>query len=151
LIYEELLKFRLRLMPLRKNKPVSIRGLRVTPFRTSHLDRLRAQFPQNSEIAAYCFLLESGRRRVGHSADLGKPEDLDPLLEKPLDLLICELAHFLPEQLFSYLRGRSIKRIAFVHLLRPLRENLAKTRRLAAKTLPDIPHSFPNDMDEIGF
>jgi ribonuclease BN (tRNA processing enzyme) len=153
LIYDELLEFRLRLLPLRKEKPVSIGRLRVSAFHTSHLDRLRAQFRQarRSNIAAYCFLLEAGGRRVGHSSDLGKPEDLEPLLQKPLDLLVCELAHFSPEQLFSYLRGRSIKRIAFVHLLRPLRENLAKTRRLAAKMLPDIPHTFPNDLEEIRF
>jgi len=153
LIYDELLQFRLRLLGLRDSRLVSAGSVRVTPFRTSHLDRLRTQFHQarRSDIAAYCFLLEGGSRRVGHSSHLGKPEDLEPLLEKALDLLICEIAHFPPEQLFSYLRGRAIKRIAFVHLQRPLREHLTQTRRLAAKMLPDIPHSFANDMEEIQF
>ena len=153
LLYPELLRFRLRLLPLREKKSISIGGVRVTPFQTSHLDRLRAQFSQRQRppIAAYCFLLEAGGRRVAHSSDLGKPEDLEPLLAKPLDLLVCELSHFLPEQLFRYLKGRAIKQIAFVHLLRPLRENLSHTRRLAAKMLPGIPHSFPNDLEEICF
>jgi ribonuclease BN (tRNA processing enzyme) len=151
LIYDELLQFRLRLIPLREKTPVPVGGLRVTPFRTSHLDRLRKRFHKqhSADIASYCFLLECGCRRVGHSADLGKPEDLEPLLAKPLDLLVCELAHFAPEQLFSYLRGSAIKRVAFVHLLRPLRERLAQTRRLAAKMLPDVPHTFPYDLAQI--
>ena len=53
--------------------------------------------------------------------------------------------------MFSYLKGREIKQIAFVHLARPLREHLAKTRRLAAKMLPNIHHTFPDDFDEIRF
>jgi hypothetical protein len=53
-------------------------------------------------------LLESGDKRVAHSGDLGEPEDLEPLLKKPVDLLVCELAHFSPEAIFSYLSGRPV-------------------------------------------
>ena len=153
LIFDELLQFRLRLLPLRAKKPQPVGGVRVTPFRTSHLDGLRARFQKKyrADFSAYCFLLESAQRRVGHSADLGKPEDLEPLLAKPLDLLVCELSHFSPERVFSYLSGRAIKRIVFVHLARHLRANLAGTRRLAAKMLPRIPHTFARDFDEIRF
>jgi len=153
LIFDELLQFRLRLLPLRAGKPETVAGVRVTPFRTSHLDSLRSRFQKKypTDFAAYCFLLESGQRRVGHSADLGKPEDLEPLLARPLDLLVCELSHFPPEKLFNYLSGRAIKRIVFVHLARHLRADLARTRRLAAKMLPRIPHAFPHDLDEICF
>ena len=91
------------------------------------------------------------RRRVGHSSDLGRPEDLEPLLEKPLDLLVCEIAHFSPEQIFGYLKGRDIKRVVFVHLARPYWENLTRTRRLAAKMLPELPHTFARDFEEISF
>src|SRR6266436_5066798 len=37
LIFDELLQFRLRLLPLRAGKPDTVAGVRVTPFRTSHL------------------------------------------------------------------------------------------------------------------
>jgi hypothetical protein len=151
LIFDELLQFRLRLLPLRAKKTEPVHGVRVTPFPTSHLESMRARFQKKyrADFAAYCFLLESGQRRVGHSADLGRPEDLEPLLARPLDLLVCELSHFSPEKLFSYLSGRAIKRIVFVHLARRFRADPARTRRLAAKMLPRIPHTFASDFDEI--
>ena len=97
------------------------------------------------DFNAFSFLFEHNGLRVGHSADLGKPDDLEPMLEKPLDLLVCELAHFSPEDMFFYLRGRRIKKIVFMHLARAYWEDLAKTKRLAAKMLPDIPHTFARD------
>jgi ribonuclease BN (tRNA processing enzyme) len=153
LIFDEVLPFRLRLLPLHSGKPVKVNQVRVTPFPTSHLDGLRSMFHKKyrSDFTAHCFLLEGGGRRIGHSADLGKPEDLAPLLDKPLDLLVCEVAHFFPEQLFGYLHGRPIKRVVFVHLARPFQEKLAQTRRLAARMLPDIPHTFARDLEEIRF
>jgi ribonuclease BN (tRNA processing enzyme) len=153
LIFDELLQFRLRLLPLRQKKPIRLASARVTPFPTSHLDGLRARFSKKypSDFSSFCFLLEDAKHRVAHSADLGQPEDLAPLLAKPLDLLVCELSHFSPERLFAYLKNRLIKRIAFVHLARPLRQNLSATRGLAKKMLPNIPHTFPDDFDEISF
>jgi hypothetical protein len=96
-------------------------------------------------------LIEGGGRRVGHSADLGKPEDLAPLLTKPLDLLVCELAHFEAERLFRFLQGRPIKRVVFVHVARKYWKNRAKTRRVAAKMLSRVTHSFAKDGDEVRF
>jgi Cft2 family RNA processing exonuclease len=152
-LHDRLLKFRLQLAPLAAGKPVALRQVRITPFRTTHLDGLRAALPKQSlrGLESYCFLLESGRRRIGHSADLGKPEDLDPLLEKPLDLLVCELAHFSPEEIFRYLQGRPVKRVVFVHLARDCWNNMDRIRCLAAKMLPDIPHAFPKDGAVIQF
>lgn len=153
LLFDELLKFRLRLKPLPTRKAVSVREVRATAFPTTHLDRLRARFRHKyqSAFSAYCFLLETKGLRLGHSADLGRPADLDPLLAKPLDLLVCELAHFTPEALFQYLRGHSIGHVVFVHLGRPYWENLDQTRRLAARRLPDIPHTFARDGAVIRF
>jgi phosphoribosyl 1,2-cyclic phosphodiesterase len=152
-LFDELFGFRLRFAPLSAGKPVAVREVRVTPFPTSHLDRVRADFHKQyrGAFACYCFLLEAGRLRVGHSADLGRPEDLEPLLQKPLDLLVCEVAHFTPEEIFSYLRKRPVKRIVFVHLARAYWADLPKIRRLAARMLPDVPHTFPKDGAVISF
>ena len=152
-LHDRLLKFRLQFAPLADGKPVALCQVRITPFRTTHLDGLRAALPKplRGGLESYCFLVESGRRRIGHSADLGKPEDLEPLLERPLDLLVCELAHFSPEEIFRYLRGRPIKRVLFVHLDGRYWQNLGRIRRLAAKLLPAIPHCFPQDGAVIPF
>jgi hypothetical protein len=153
LLFPELLRFRLRLQPLRAGRPVATDGVRVTPFLSTHLERLRKMFQRKhpQHFAAYCFLIEAGGKRIGHSADLGRPEDLEPLLAKPLDLLVCELAHFRPETLFRYLGKRDIKRIIFIHVGRRYWENLSATRRLAAKMLPGIPFTFARDNQQFNF
>jgi ribonuclease BN (tRNA processing enzyme) len=150
-LFDELFPFTLRLRALSEKSTVKVNDVRVTAFRTSHLDQLRARFQKKyrSEFAAFCFLIESHGLVIGHSADLGKAEDLEPLLKRPLDLLICELAHFSPEQIFEYLRGKAIKKVVFVHVARFYWENLAKLRRLAARMLPDIPHTFARDGEQI--
>ena len=149
-LFEELLPFRLRFEPLQAGQPVVTDDVRVTPFRSSHLDGLRASFQKKypQDFASYCFLLESDRLRIGHSADIGAPEDLSPLLEKPLDLLVCELAHFKPEDLFRFLKGREIGRIVFTHLGRRYWADLEGTRQLAARMLPDIPFSIAQNGEE---
>ncbi len=149
-IFEELIGFRMRFLPLRSGSATRVGGVKVGAFPTSHLNGFRARFGDKHKVdyRAYCFLLESGPWRVGHSADLGQPADLEPLLHKPLDLLVCELAHFSPEALFSYLKGRAIKRVVFVHLARAYHENLAGIRRQAARML-GIPHHFARDGEEI--
>jgi hypothetical protein len=125
--------------------------VRVTPFPTTHLEQLRLAFQKRYPQAfqAFSFLIEADKLRIGHSADIGAPEDLEPLLKKPLDLLVCELAHFRAEDLFWYLKGRAVKKIVFVHVGRPYWENLPKTRRLAKSMLPGVPIVFAKDGQEI--
>jgi ribonuclease Z len=153
MFFEELLAFRLRFSALQAGKPVKVNNARVTPFLTTHLGRLLTMFGRKyrDNFICYCFLIEAGGVRVGHSADLGRPEDLEPMLKQPLDLLVCEMAHFTAEEILHYLSGRDIKRIVFTHLARPYWENLARTRRLAAKMLPDIPHVFARDGETFRF
>ena len=146
-VFDELLNFRSKFLPLKSGKPFAVRDVQVTAFPTSHLEGFKAKFHKKyrMDFNAFCFLLQSGGLRIGHSGDLGKPADLDPLLERPLDLLICELAHFPPEEMFFYLRGRQVKRVVFMHLARAYWEDFSKTKKLAAQMLPDIPHSFAHD------
>lgn len=153
MIFKELLRFRLSFEALRAGRPVMVGNTRVMAHSTTHLDRLRKLYQKKYPLRfdAFSFLLEAGRLRVGHSADIGRPADLEPLLQKPLDLLVCELAHFKAEELFRYLNGRGIKRIVFVHLARAYWENLGRVRRLATRMLPDTRCFFPHDREEISF
>ncbi|MGN6641630.1 MAG: MBL fold metallo-hydrolase [Verrucomicrobiota bacterium] len=151
MLFSELLPFKLKLLPMKSGKSTAVQKVKVTPFPTSHLDGFRARFRKkySNDFAAFCFLIEAGKLRIGHSADLGKTKDLDPLLAQPLDLLVCELSHFEPQEMFAYLSGRQIGQIVFVHLSSAQWENLAKLRRLAAKMLPGNPHRFARDGDLI--
>jgi ribonuclease Z len=152
-LFQELFKFRLDLLPLKPGRAMAVRDLRITPFQTTHLDRARGQFQKKygNIFESFSFLLERGRLRVGHSADLGRPEDLDPLFSEPLDLLVCEMAHFSPEEILSYLALQSVRRVVFVHLARPYWAKLPQLRRLAAKRMPHIPHTFARDGAVIPF
>ena len=150
-LFSELPRFRLQFLPLRAKKPVQTAKVSITAFSTSHLEQMRVVFQKKyrQKFISYCFLLEAGRLRIGHSADIGKPEDLAPLLAKPLDLLVCELAHPKPRELFSYLQRHEVERVVFVHLARPYWANLKETRRLAARLLPNASHIFARDGQEI--
>jgi ribonuclease Z len=151
LIFKELLNFKLSFEAIKVRQPIITGDVKVTPYPSTHLDQLRRTFqgkyPQ--DFAAYCFLIEQGALRIGHSADIGCPEDLEPLLKKPLDLLVCELSHFRAEDLFLYLQKREIKHLVFTHVGRPYWEDMTRTRRLAAKMLPHIRFTFARDHQEI--
>jgi len=151
-IYPELLPFQLRLEALHAAKPVAVGDAKVTAFRTTHLDRLRKnykkKYPQTFD--AFCFLIEASGLRIGHSADLGRVEDLGPLVRQPLDLLVVELAHFRAEELFTYINGRNIKRVIITHVARPYWQDLKNTRALAAKMLPNTSFAFARDNEEFG-
>jgi ribonuclease BN (tRNA processing enzyme) len=89
--------------------------LEVVPCPTSHLRSL-AKPPSADRFRAYSLRVEHRDFRLLFSGDLGSPHDLEPQLSNPPDLLICELAHFEPKELFRYLSARLIKRILLTHL-----------------------------------
>jgi len=150
-IFEELLPFRLRFKPLHAGEPVAVGSVRITPFLTTHLESFRKAFSQKyaQKFEAFCFLIETDELRIGHSADLGAPEDLAPLVSQPLDLLVCELAHFKPEDLFRYIRKREIKKVLFVHLTKKQWDHVEKLRAMAAKQLEGMEFAFASDGEEL--
>jgi len=150
-IFNELLPFRLEFKPLRPAEPIGVGAVRITPFATSHLSHFRKTFQARyrQEFAAFCFHMDAGDVRVANSADIGQAEDLEPLLREPVDLLICELAHVQPQELFVYLHGRSIKRICFVHLNRECRNRAGEVQALARQMLPGVALSFAEDGEEL--
>lgn len=150
-LYDELLPFRLGFEPLAPHSPITQGGATVTPFPTTHLEGFRKSFSRQhpAEFASYSFLFETEGCRLAHSADVGAVSDLEPLLSEPLDLLVCELSHCEAEELFAFLQGRAIRRLALVHLSRRYWDRLDETRQLAARRLPGIPVVFPRDGDVI--
>lgn len=147
MIFEELLAFTPQYTSLHAGKSFKVKDVKVTPYPTTHLESLRQSFQRKYplEFAAYSFLLETAKFRIAHSADIGAPKDLEPLLEKPVDLLVCELAHFEPKDLFRYLKGRDIGRIVFIHVARQYRQEQVALSKLAAKYLGEIPFTFATD------
>lgn len=94
--------------------------LRVSVNASTHLDGLRAVIDPGAaeRFLSYSIVLdwpESGKRLI-YSADLGRPDDMAPVLDRPCDLLICEMSHFEPEELFAFLADKPVRRICLTHL-----------------------------------
>jgi ribonuclease BN (tRNA processing enzyme) len=152
-IFDELLAFRLRFEPLRHGEAVTVGNVQVTPFMTTHLRTFRQRFsqkhPQNYE--AFCFLIEAEGLRVGHTADVGSADDLAPLVAKPLDLLVCEMAHLNTERLFRLLHDCQIKRYVFIHLTQKQTTQIEQLRLLASQHLGTAELCFARDGEQIAF
>ena len=150
-LFQEMFPFQMRFEPLQPGVPIKLGSATITPHPTSHLDNLRAKFQARypGRYEAFCFLLEKDGRRLVHSCDLGKPEDLDPLLDESVDLLVCEVSHFEPHVLFHYLHRRRLKRVALVHIARWHWEQLDKVREMARKALPGVEILIPRDQELI--
>jgi len=148
--FEELFAGQILYEPLKAAAPFDIEDVRVTPYPTTHLEQFRTTFAAKyaQPFEAFSFLFETKQSRIAHSGDIGAVEDLASLLKEPVDLLVCELAHVQPDELFRYLNGHRIKRIIFVHLARCYWESLNEIRSLATDTLKDMTFSFARDGDE---
>ena len=150
-IFDELLAFSPSFKVLKECEPINFDGVKVTPYLTTHLDQLKNSFSDKypAKFEAFNFVIETDTKRVAHSADIGSIHDLSPLLTHPVDLLVCELAHVEPSELFNYLPTQKIGHIAFTHLSRPFRSNLRELKAQAAESLKGISHTFLNDGDII--
>ena len=148
-IFEELMAFKLDFTPITAGDTIHVGAIRVTAFPTTHLVQLREHFSEKhpAKFEAFCFLMETDNATVAHSADIGALEDLEPLLQKPLNLLVCELAHVKPNELFQFLSNKEIGHVAFTHVSRPYRKNLDELKAKAKAALGGMPHTFLMDGD----
>jgi ribonuclease BN (tRNA processing enzyme) len=146
-LFEEVLPFRLSFEAHTEGKPVKAGEVEITPFRTTHLDDMKRRYSGRhpGKYEAFCFRMATPTLRIGHSADLGSPNDLARLLEEPLDLLVCELAHFNPEELFATLVGRGIRRLALVHLAAEYWKHRDMLMEQARHQLPGVEVWIPKD------
>ncbi len=114
-------------------------GIEAAPFPTTHLESLRRIIDSSAvdRFEIFGLDLHCGAKRVVFSSDLGSPEDLGAVLRAPCDVLVCELSHFEPEELFAFLEGKEIGTLVLNHLAPELAGKeealLAKARRALPK------------------
>jgi ribonuclease BN (tRNA processing enzyme) len=140
-LFDDVLPFRLCFEALGAEHTIRTQDATITPFFTTHLESTRkrhqVKFPARYE--AFCFAIETtSGLRIVHSADLGAPKDLAPLLDRPTDLLVCELSHFEPAQLFTFLQDKPIKRLLLTHLLSDYFQQREEIATLAKKMMPGM-------------
>lgn len=99
---QRFLPFKLEISPLRKKFRYQDKKVKIYAFPTTHL------------LESYCFLIQTKEKRVLYSADIGILFDIERF--DNLDLLILEFAHIKPEETFSFLSSKRIKRIILTHI-----------------------------------
>ncbi len=129
-------------------------GVECTPFPTTHLDSLREIINPGSRVdfEVFSLVMSVGQRRVVFSSDLGEPQDLAAALAEPCDVLVCELSHFAPEDLFAFLSDKSIGQLALTHLCGDLAGQEKEVEAMAVRLLPKAGRVIiPRDGDTLEF
>jgi ribonuclease BN (tRNA processing enzyme) len=136
-----LLGFELDLRAWKPSKSVTAAlGVEVSVFPTTHLRGLQQKIDPSAHERFEIFGLDIDckGRRVVFSSDLGAPSDLRPVLERPCDVLVCELSHFRPDEIFAALRGCRIGQLVFNHLAPDLNGREGELLATAKRALPEI-------------
>lgn len=102
--------------------------VRVTAYRTKHIEY------------SYAYLVEAEGKRVLFSGDLchkGPDNDFPiSVLERPLDLAICESAHFKATEYLPILKGnKNLKKICFNHYSYTFLESVLEAKREFSKDI----------------
>ena len=138
---DKLLGFPLEFRPWNAGRSEEVApGVEVEPFPTTHLDGLRRIIEPGASHRFKTFGLDvrCGGKRAVFSSDLGTPLDLDAALGTPCDVLVCELSHYEPEELFAFLRGREIGVLALNHFSPGLAGREQEIAEMAARELPGV-------------
>jgi len=115
----ELLGFPLEFRPWKLGCKVTlVEGVDVSPFPTTHLQGLRQIIDPSAldRFEIFGLSMNCSSQRVVFSSDLGAPEDLVSVLKEACNVLVCELSHFTPEELFAFLRPYDIDLLVLNHL-----------------------------------
>lgn len=117
-LFKELMPFKLEFKAITSLESFSVGPHLVKPVRTTHLDSLKEQFHHLYPLNFDCFAfgIQTEDRYVIHSSDIGAPDDLVPLLDRPVDFMVCELAHFNPANLFELLSDYPVEKLLLIHL-----------------------------------
>jgi ribonuclease BN (tRNA processing enzyme) len=128
--------FELNFVAWERELSFEVAGLRITPSETTHLQSLTQKFGPG-RFKAYSLRVEDPDFCIVFSGDLGSPTDLELQLSQPLDLLVCELAHFPPAALFGLLGPHRVRKLLLTHLAPELRGSEESIVREARAQLPE--------------
>src|ERR1700722_13820275 len=130
------LPFELNFVAWETQQVFEVFGLQIHPRETTHLRSLSRKFG-NGRFKSYSLQVEHSDFRIVFSGDLGSPMDLAVQLSSPVDLLISELAHFSPSELFHFLGPQKVRKLLLTHLARELYDNEESIVQKARKELPE--------------
>ena len=134
-LFPEKLPYPLELLPIRPNPVHRGRQVEVLAFPNDHLkgyqDLVRRGYPHN-RLECYSFVILAEGKRMVYSGDISSPGDLSPFMDHP-DLLLMEITHSEPEEVFDFLAQVGGPRTLLVHIPPPLEGREDYLRQLALK------------------
>jgi ribonuclease BN (tRNA processing enzyme) len=125
-------------------------GLKIYPRATTHLRSLSEKFAPR-RFRSYSIRIEHSDFRLVISGDLGWPTDLESQLGDPVDLLVSELGHFPPRELFRFLSGREVRKLLLTHLAPELLDHPESVIQDAREDLPHTLALLANDGLRVSF
>jgi len=154
ILHENLIGFELDWVPMEAGKPFVIGTVEVLPQTSSHLESLQRGFGAvlpNTAFEAFSFQLWDDQRRVAHTADIGRADEVGRLLETHADLLVTELSHVQLHDLAASILRNPPGKAVFVHVTS---EGLTAGTPLAdqiGNRLGSVPFQIAADGDTIPF
>ncbi len=133
----DFIPFELKFVPWETRQCFEEFGLRIYPRETTHLRSLSEKFG-NGRFKSYSLRVEHSDFRIVFSGDLGSATDLESQLSSPVDLLVSELAHFSPSELFRFLGNRRVRKLLLTHLAPDLRSEEESIAQQARNALPEM-------------
>jgi ribonuclease BN (tRNA processing enzyme) len=136
--------FELKFVAWETQKCFETFGLKIYPRETTHLRSLSEKFAPR-RFRSYSLRIEHSDFRLVLSGDLGWPTDLESQLGDPVDLLVSELGHFPPRELFRFLSGREVRKLLLTHLAPELLDHQESVLQDARVNLPQTLALLAND------
>jgi ribonuclease BN (tRNA processing enzyme) len=140
----DFIPFELRFLVWETQQLFEVCGLQIHPRETRHLQSLSRKFG-NGRFKSYSLQVEHSDFRIVFSGDLGSPTDLGVQLSNPVDLLVSELAHFPPSELFRFLGTQRVRKLLLTHLAPELCGHEESIVQEARNELPEMVVQVAND------
>lgn len=133
----ETLSFKLEFIPLKEGEIYKNAKTSFSVHRTNHLKRRFISRKNMAPVPTDSFAFSAtmpDKRRLVYTGDIAGPRDLDAFIDKT-DLLLVELAHFRPEDLFACLAGKKVGKIVCLHIHPDWNDREKEILRLGRKYL----------------
>jgi ribonuclease BN (tRNA processing enzyme) len=140
----DFMPFELKFVAWEAQQLFEVCGLQIHPHETTHLLSLSRKFG-NDRFKSYSLQVAHSDFRIVFSGDLGSPMDLEAQLRNPVDLLVTELAHFPPSELFLFLGTQRVRKLLLTHLAPELGGNEELIVQDARNELPETVVLIAND------
>jgi len=138
-LFSAKLKFNILFILLEDNRIVTLsNGFSFTPRQNTHLEEYR-EFANQEELSFSCssFLFNINDTNIFYSGDVGGKDDLYLFKDFTIDLMISELTHVSPEEIYEAFKTLKAEKLYLTHITEGDESNIAElASRSPSKIIP---------------